>query len=179
MNWLRIVIPSLLICLVVGVTSYGLGYKTGGDNTSEIITKKEAMDAAENAKELQKEAKLFTVPNQIITPKGPFTGGAGYDWQPPFSMQGAVEVAILFTTKSEIHIQCGITAVACELQKDPRKPLLILPNPCNNIDDYSLILCHELGHANGWPGDHRGGHFYVKQDMLTLLQENLKTHAED
>lgn len=35
---------------------------------------------------------------------------------------------------------------------------LVLPNPCTwgeyKDEDYARLVCHELGHANGWTGDH-------------------------
>ena len=33
---------------------------------------------------------------------------------------------------------------------------MVMPNPCNfpDTDRYAHLLCHELGHANGWPPTH-------------------------
>jgi len=33
---------------------------------------------------------------------------------------------------------------------------IIAPNPCSfpDTDAYARILCHEIGHANGWPSTH-------------------------
>lgn len=35
---------------------------------------------------------------------------------------------------------------------------LYLPNPCTygDSDEYARIVCHELGHLNGWPDNHPG-----------------------
>lgn len=30
-----------------------------------------------------------------------------------------------------------------------------VPNPCGSVDEtFAQLLCHELGHANGWPRTH-------------------------
>lgn len=31
---------------------------------------------------------------------------------------------------------------------------LIVPNPCNERGSYAQVMCHELGHVNGWPVNH-------------------------
>lgn len=35
------------------------------------------------------------------------------------------------------------------------KTTIIMPNPCPERGDYAKLMCHEIGHANGWPADHR------------------------
>lgn len=33
--------------------------------------------------------------------------------------------------------------------------LMVVPNPCAYKEEsYARHVCHELGHINGWPGDH-------------------------
>ena len=34
---------------------------------------------------------------------------------------------------------------------------IVLPNPCTfaDTDRYAAMLCHELGHANGWSSNHQ------------------------
>jgi antirestriction protein ArdC len=34
--------------------------------------------------------------------------------------------------------------------------LLIMPDPCKfpATDNYARLMCHELGHLDGWPGSH-------------------------
>lgn len=39
--------------------------------------------------------------------------------------------------------------------------LMIVPNPCAYKEEsYARHVCHELGHLNGWPGDHPNGEEY-------------------
>lgn len=30
----------------------------------------------------------------------------------------------------------------------------IMPNPCGWSDPYARMMCHEIGHANGWGAEH-------------------------
>jgi hypothetical protein len=57
----------------------------------------------------------------------------------------------------------AITALCGGVRADGRVPLactsdhtMALPNPCvfAHADFYAAIVCHELGHANGWPQNH-------------------------
>ncbi|MGZ3272430.1 MAG: hypothetical protein ACXU82_03745 [Caulobacteraceae bacterium] len=86
--------------------------------------------------------------------------GADYTWQPPFALQNGGLVSIFFTTAADVEARCGPFAAACETRDGLKRPLLIMPNPCRwgAPGAYARTLCHELGHANGWPGDHRSGH---------------------
>jgi hypothetical protein len=45
----------------------------------------------------------------------------------------------------------GMKTDACEIGGK-----VIAPNPCSypETDSYAHLLCHEIGHANGWPATH-------------------------
>jgi hypothetical protein len=49
----------------------------------------------------------------------------------------------------------------CNILKAPRGSIAcanegwaIMPNPCAWRDPYAKMMCHELGHANGWAAGH-------------------------
>jgi hypothetical protein len=46
--------------------------------------------------------------------------------------------------------------LACAGSTGDGKPVIVVPNPCLAAggDLYAAILCHELGHVNGWPKEH-------------------------
>jgi antirestriction protein ArdC len=49
---------------------------------------------------------------------------------------------------------------------------LVLPNPCafGSNDRYAALLCHELGHANGWPPTH--GDFPVAATAASVAPDS-------
>lgn len=85
------------------------------------------------------------------------------DALPPVDKREDTFVGVQFGSSARIATSCsgGIPgADACETRDGRRVPLLILPNPCAyqvSGDPYAILTCHELGHANGWPGNHPGG----------------------
>lgn len=100
----------------------------------------------------------------LIKPGGPYHGEAAANWQPPFAMQHGAVVAMDFVDgDEEIARQCGPNADGCSASPAAAKAdhgLIVVHNPCAYQGDfYADTLCHELGHINGWPGDHAGGHF--------------------
>ena len=69
-------------------------------------------------------------------------------------------VTVEFAGQERINSRCqdlygkppsGIRTEACTTAAH-----LIMPNPCNfpDTDAYAHLLCHELGHVNGWPATH-------------------------
>lgn len=55
---------------------------------------------------------------------------------------------------AELSKACGDPAfIACE-GETIRGVRVIVPNPCGWSGEYAHILCHELGHVNGWPRLH-------------------------
>ena len=100
----------------------------------------------------------------VIKPGGPSRGEAPEDWQPPAEYQRDSFVGVQFGSAATVRTDCGRTssgawAAACEQRNGMRIPLLVVPNPCGRADRYALMLCHELGHSEGWERWHGGGHF--------------------
>ena len=82
------------------------------------------------------------------------------DVTPPVRYQGDASVQLDVTSQSGIDQRChpvfgeppaGMKTDACEIGGR-----IIAPNPCSypQSDAYAHLLCHELGHANGWPATH-------------------------
>ena len=74
----------------------------------------------------------------------------------PQRYQGDNSATVIFTSRQEtMDGACtpkkpGL-ALACTLQKKT----IIMPNPCLwPGNEYAKLLCHEMGHVNGWSGDH-------------------------
>lgn len=74
---------------------------------------------------------------------------------PPSRYQDNVVTAIEFGT---VVMRCGHLAgpgqrvLSCASTK-PTK-VMVVPHPCQSSGEYAKIVCHELGHVNGWPADH-------------------------
>lgn len=110
------------------------------------------------------EAQKFTAPappEEIERDNNVTRGEAPSDWQPPAQFQGNALAAVYFASEAEVQRLCGDGTRGCEKMDAPRHPLLVVGNPCGltYFDAYAVELCHELGHANGWPADHIGGHW--------------------
>ncbi len=84
------------------------------------------------------------------------------DSRPPERLQGDATTVVQFTHQAGIDASCqslfgapppGMKTNACFTGKK-----IIMPNPCAfpDSDPYAHMLCHELGHVNGWPPNHGG-----------------------
>jgi len=85
------------------------------------------------------------------------------DINPPTEFQGNATVTVRFVTAERLQEIC--TA----LLGDPNGRwagcvdnfgAIIIENPCALEywrSPYRQAICHELGHINGWPADHRSG----------------------
>jgi hypothetical protein len=82
------------------------------------------------------------------------------DAKPPIRHQRDATVVLQVADQAEIERICqplfgtppaGMKTDAC--QTGDR---VVLPNPClyPPTETYAHMLCHELGHANGWPRTH-------------------------
>ena len=81
-------------------------------------------------------------------------GTAACIGNPPPRFQHNATVIVHFSTPAEIEDECGIGALACSLDHE-----IWARNPCTTKEAADLTsldsdLCHELGHVNGWPGNH-------------------------
>lgn len=68
------------------------------------------------------------------------------------------EVNITFKDPTAVHLLCGgelykgYQIYACAKVGGN---WVIMPNPCPHTQEsYARLLCHELGHTNGWPANH-------------------------
>lgn len=73
---------------------------------------------------------------------------------PPEKYQGDARLRVHFTDHATPL--CGIVkaergSIACA---GVGSDWAIMPNPCTWRDPYAKMMCHELGHANGWSADH-------------------------
>lgn len=66
----------------------------------------------------------------------------------PVDYHGDVRAAVTFVQPDEVVRLCdqGPTVVACQAGAQ-----IIAPNPCLYVEEYYAgVLCHEVGHMNGW-----------------------------
>ena len=85
--------------------------------------------------------------------------GAFSDGRPPERFQGDATVQLEVTDQAGVDRVCqplfgkppaGAKTVACQTGRR-----VIAPNPClYPTETYAQMLCHELGHANGWASTH-------------------------
>lgn len=78
---------------------------------------------------------------------------------PPSEFRGDNESKVVFTNPRSIMDMCGEKAIACVVEIGGEK-VIYVPNPCRSRDRrdrYANVVCHELGHKNGWPADHSLG----------------------
>jgi hypothetical protein len=82
------------------------------------------------------------------------------DGRPPSAFQHDATVTVEFAGQQKIDDTChplfgappkGMRTMACDTGKK-----VLMPNPCTypESDRYAHLLCHELGHVNGWPPTH-------------------------
>lgn len=84
---------------------------------------------------------------------GPAPGGSTWRDKPPARFQGDVVAGVVFTTEAGVQRMCPLTggqvAVGCTVGST-----IYAPNPCRWSDPYAVLVCHELGHVNGWAPAH-------------------------
>lgn len=93
----------------------------------------------------------------------PAGSGAAATWfsdgRPPARFRADARVRLSFGAPAQVSaicshglppLPCGSHWLACTVGDE-----ITVPNPCAIADDpYAAILCHELGHVNGWPPIH-------------------------
>lgn len=124
-----------------------------------------------------------------------------YRGLPPPEFRGDWSGRVIFVEDVKVH--CGDDAYACLSHS---LNAIIMPNPClpdrlakvgwNRTDgsmsmnkaeytwikeEYRTTMCHEIGHANGWPGNHWIATVdeieTVKQEMIERLYEDDQTYG--
>jgi hypothetical protein len=83
------------------------------------------------------------------------------DGPPPARFRGDAEVTVRFVT--DVAAACRKAGLkdmgaaypvnGCTITQKGEVPIIIERNPCK-AGGLRSSLCHEIGHANGWPGDH-------------------------
>lgn len=81
---------------------------------------------------------------------------------PPERFQGAATVELMVVAPEALELACdmsppdGLTLKGCARTNAKGQPYIIIPDPCRlgEVEETARILCHELSHVNGWPGDH-------------------------
>lgn len=71
------------------------------------------------------------------------------DATPPLRFQKDAGAIVYF--KTDVSDLCGSAPfIACQDGE-----VMVLPNPCRYAHEtYGRVVCHELGHRNGWPKNH-------------------------
>ena len=73
--------------------------------------------------------------------------------RPPLRFQGNARAVLEVIDPDAIEASCiagGPGALACT-KMYPDRPTVVMPNPCAfPFDSYAVMLCHEVGHVNGW-----------------------------
>lgn len=78
--------------------------------------------------------------------------------EPPARYQGAAFALAQFADTATVLRVCGGSAHEAGVMVEAcvRNSVIIAPNPCQwpGSDTYAQLLCHEMGHVNGWPANH-------------------------
>lgn len=77
---------------------------------------------------------------------------------PPVRYRGDADTIIVFRDLVEVNRLCGVEmtknhmALGCVRPLQSGTAVMVVPNPClvRPGELYAAILCHELGHVNGW-----------------------------
>lgn len=80
---------------------------------------------------------------------------------PPVRYQDNGAAIVIFTDRAGIDSMCGVAEpphqiIACKRSLENGVPVIIMPNACyvGQVEYYARIMCHEMGHVNGWGVDH-------------------------
>lgn len=69
---------------------------------------------------------------------------------PPDAFMGDGSSRVRFVAAYQAIGSCGFNAIACYIKE---RNIVVIANPCQEafrLDEYALLLCHELAHVNGW-----------------------------
>jgi hypothetical protein len=82
------------------------------------------------------------------------------DARPPERFLADKTVTVQFTDQSGIdkvcHPRFGTPPAGMKTNACATGSRVVVPNPCDfaQTERYAHLLCHELGHMNGWPSTH-------------------------
>lgn len=96
-------------------------------------------------------------PSPALSQEAPMTTSMVDSGWPPMEHRGERGASVFYL--DDVTKMCGppsqpdTRVLGCE-----KGGVLVLPNPCTHPEyageKFSRLTCHEIGHANGWPGDH-------------------------
>ena len=80
-------------------------------------------------------------------------------YPPPKYQHDGIAAVTFFVGQKKINSICGeagpgYQTQACAFSGDRK---LVLPNACDaefEGQSFARLVCHEMGHLNGWPGNH-------------------------
>lgn len=72
---------------------------------------------------------------------------------PPKQYQGGGEARIAFMGQPQVNWLCKTEPKAGYLQACVIDGVIIAPNPCHVHGSYAKLICHEMAHINGFPGE--------------------------
>ena len=107
--------------------------------------------------------KLLALVLAAIAVGAPSPAQEGYDTPTSTAMPPARywnDAATLVLYVSDVTQFCGpapegYVKLGCTRFTKDGTPIIALPNPCAfPFDAYAKLTCHELGHRNGWGGNH-------------------------
>jgi hypothetical protein len=80
---------------------------------------------------------------------------------PPLRYQGNGAAVVIFTDRAGIDEACGVAPegfriIACTKHTSDGVGVIFMPNPApyGETEFFARIMSHELGHVNGWSGNH-------------------------
>lgn len=85
------------------------------------------------------------------------------DRLPPERFQHDTYATTFFVGMPTLEALCSgnsapasVVVVGCTRTMNSGAQIIVLPNPCllGKEDYYAQIVCHEMGHTEGWPADH-------------------------
>ena len=97
----------------------------------------------------------------LAAPSVPETGPGTriFGGSPPLRYMGDAGAVTLFVMDVEHYCGAatpGFVIKGCAGRTAEGTPIMVVKNPCprTNDDDYARLICHEIAHLRGWPGDH-------------------------
>lgn len=80
---------------------------------------------------------------------------------PPERFRGNAAALVYFTDRTGVEQLCGTAEppnimIACKRSFAGDGVIVIMPNPCliGEAEFFAKIMCHEMGHVQGWGGNH-------------------------
>lgn len=111
--------------------------------------------------------------------------GIHLHYMPPAIFQRDTSAIIQTVPPDEIALYCGTEAAACQTDRADH-PIVVMPNPCAYVimpngqrDPYASVLCHELGHANGWSHEGNDHPEMLSCDRWPAAWDSLEQCLED